>query len=190
MKTTDFQYDKYEKIAGARQITHHVSNEYIVEGNTVYVKLRWSEKEAIMLCDLEDWERLKGYTWGLGKAGGYPTTNVQVDKKHRVIKFHQIVMGQKEGYLVDHINQNPLDNRKENLRFVIPTANAINSKVPKNNKSGYKGVSWRKDSNKWRAQITIQGKIICLGTYERIEDAIEARRIAEDKYHIPYLETK
>ena len=104
--------------------------------------------------------------------------------------FHQIVMGQKEGYLVDHINQNPLDNRKENLRFVIPTANAINSKVPKNNKSGYKGVSWRKDSNKWRAQITIQGKIICLGTYERIEDAIEARRIAEDKYHIPYLETK
>ena len=190
MKTTDFQYDKYEKIAGAKQITHHVSNEYIVEGNTVYVKLRWSEKEAIMLCDLEDWERLKVFTWGLGKSGGYPSTNVYVNKKHKVVKFHQIVFGQKKGYLVDHINRNPLDNRKENLRFVAATANMINKGLSDKNKSGYKGVSWRKDSNKWRAQIVVNRKAICLGTFERIEDAIEARKAAEKHYFEPLFEVR
>lgn len=188
MKTTEYQYEKYEKIAGVRQITHNVSNEYLVKGEVVFVKLRWTKEDTFMICDLEDWERLKGFTWGLGKSGGYPSTNVYVDKKHKVVKFHQIVMGQKEGYLVDHINRNPLDNRKENLRFVVASGNMINKGLSDRNKSGYSGVSWRKDSNKWRAQIVVNRKAICLGTFEHIEDAIIARQKAEDKYFKPILE--
>ena len=41
---------------------------------------------------------------------------------------------------------------------------------------------WRKDSKKWRAYITVDKKRINLGTYDRIEEALEARKTAEEKY--------
>lgn len=60
---------------------------------------------------------------------------------------------------------------------------AINS----NNTSGYRGVSYRKDRDKYRAYIKFQGKDIFLGHYDNIEDAIKARKVAEEKYYGKYL---
>lgn len=57
-----------------------------------------------------------------------------------------------------------------------------------NNTSGYKGVTWDKSKKKWRAQIVFKNKAYYLGRYSKIEDAIEARKNAEDKYFKPYLE--
>ena len=59
---------------------------------------------------------------------------------------------------------------------------AINS----NNTSGYKGVSYRKDRDKYRAYIKFQGKDIFLGNYDNIEDAIKSRKLAEEKYFGKY----
>ena len=185
MSITDYEYGKYEKLGDYKRKWKLTSNEYRVEGNTVYVTLNGKSKEHIMICDLDDWEILKEYVWFYNKSGGYAATNAVKNKKHTVIKFHQIVMGQKKGFLVDHINRNPLDNRKENLRFVTHTANLVNSKTPTSNKSGYKGVSWRKDSNNWRAHISIGHKYISLGSFDKLEDAIEARKRAEEKYFDP-----
>ena len=185
MSITDYEFDRYEKLGEYKRKWKLTSNEYRIEGNTVYVKLNSKTKTSIMLCDLDDWERLKEYAWHCGKSGGYAATNMTINHKHKIVKFHQIVMGQKKGYLVDHINRNPLDNRKENLRFVTHTANLVNSKTPATSTSGYKGVSWRKDSNKWRAHISISGKTINLGCYEKLEDAVEARKRAEEKYFNP-----
>ena len=53
--------------------------------------------------------------------------------------------------------------------------------------SGVKGVIWDTPANKWRAQIGIKGKRINLGRYEKLEDAIEARKKAEELYHLPIL---
>lgn len=53
------------------------------------------------------------------------------------------------------------------------------TKLNKNNTSGYKGVSYRKDRNKYRAYIKFQRKDIFLGNYDKLEDAVEARKIAE-----------
>lgn len=70
-------------------------------------------------------------------------------------------------YYVDGTYISSLDNNR-----------AINS----NNTSGYRGVSYRKDRNKYRAYIKFQGKDIFLGNYDDIEDAIKARKCAEEKY--------
>lgn len=189
MKVTEFEYDRFEKLQGYKRKWKLSDNEYRVEGDTVYVKLSGKESNPVMICDADDWERLKEYPWHCSKSGGYAVTNVSVGDKHTVVKFHQLIMGQRKGFLIDHINRNPLDNRKENLRFVTPTANLINKGLTVRNKSGIKGVSWRNDSNKWRAQITLNGKIYCLGSYESKEDAIKARKAAEEKYFKPLLET-
>lgn len=63
----------------------------------------------------------------------------------------------------------------------------LTSKIPKNNKSGVKGVSWNTKRKKWVAQIRFQGKNYYLGRYEKIEDAIFARKEAEEKMFGEFL---
>lgn len=60
----------------------------------------------------------------------------------------------------------------------------------KNNTSGKTGVSWDKRSGKWQAYIRIHYKQINLGYYTSLDEAIKARQIAEDKYHLPLIEAK
>lgn len=64
------------------------------------------------------------------------------------------------------------------------------SKLRKDNKTGHKGVTIvrRKKGLKYHASITVKGKTFHLGYYDRLEDAINARKRAEEKYHLPYLE--
>lgn len=64
----------------------------------------------------------------------------------------------------------------------------LKSKLGSTNKSGYKGVYWDESHKKWRAQINIQGKRYHLGRHSRLEDAIKARREAEEKYFKPLIE--
>lgn len=64
---------------------------------------------------------------------------------------------------------------------------AISAKMHKDNKSGHKGVVWVDSRQKWRAYIGIQGKQVNLGYYAKKEEAIAARKAAEETYHKPYL---
>ena len=60
-------------------------------------------------------------------------------------------------------------------------------KIPKNNTSGFKGVSFNKKRKKWEAALMLRGKTIHLGSFDRIEDAIRARRNGEKKYYNPVI---
>ena len=84
---------------------------------------------------------------------------------------------------VDHINGNRADNRWCNLRSATRPQNGRNTAIGTSNKSGCKGVSFRKDTSKWHARIVVDGKTILLGNFSLIEDAISARKTAEMKYH-------
>lgn len=64
----------------------------------------------------------------------------------------------------------------------------LDSKLARNNTSGHKGVFWNKSKGKWIAQIFFQGKRIYLGIFSDIQDAIQARKEAEDYYFKPVLE--
>jgi hypothetical protein len=59
---------------------------------------------------------------------------------------------------------------------------------PKNNKSGVKGVWWNEQRSKWEAYIQVHGSKIHLGRYDKREDALKARLVAEEKYFEPLLE--
>lgn len=66
--------------------------------------------------------------------------------------------------------------------------NNLTAKIPKNNTSGHKGVSWNSSKNKWVAQIEFQGKHYYLGRFSQKEDAIKAREEAEKKMFGNFLE--
>jgi hypothetical protein len=65
---------------------------------------------------------------------------------------------------------------------------ALKAKLHANNKSGVKGVRYNENRNKWTAHIGFKGKQISLGYHNNFEDAVAARKKAEEKYHKPYLE--
>lgn len=80
---------------------------------------------------------------------------------------------------IDHINQNPSDNRIENLRDVSAAINHRNVKMQKNNTSGACGVVWVEKRKAWIAQIKIMGKYKRIGQYRSFESAVSARLAAQ-----------
>ena len=80
---------------------------------------------------------------------------------------------------IDHVDRNRSNNAWTNLRLATRAQNNVNTAGRRDNKSGHPGVSFRKDTEKWHARITIGGRVVLLGNFARIEDAIAARRVAE-----------
>lgn len=80
---------------------------------------------------------------------------------------------------LDHINRNKSDNRIANLRLVNRSQNMHNVSLHKHNSSGHKGVSWHKPRKKWRAYIFVDYTQVHLGLFDKISDAVKARKQAE-----------
>lgn len=156
----------------------YYKNEYREEGNIVYVKLRNTNNE--MICNKEDWEKFRMHAWKESHKGY--AISLYKDESKKVHFFHRMVIGAEKGEIVDHINQNRLDNRRENLRKTSSSMNSFNRKTK--NKSGYSGVTY--SNGKWNVAMTVNYKPIYLGRYEKLEDAIEARKSAELKYRGEY----
>jgi hypothetical protein len=87
---------------------------------------------------------------------------------------------------IDHINHKKYDNRKNNLRLVNKSQNAMNQSMSSANTSGITGVGWHKTKGKWRAYIKINYKQKELGYYNSFEEAKQARIQAENEYFGEY----
>jgi len=89
-----------------------------------------------------------------------------------------------EGLLIDHINQDGMDNRRANLRAVTYSQNMYHRRKRSGAKqSKYKGIYWRKKNRKWQVQITFEKKRIHVGYFRSEIDAAKAYDRAARKYH-------
>jgi hypothetical protein len=129
---------------------------------------------------------------GCHRAGEYAGTIqnhgylvISVDKKrymaHRLAWFY--VHGVWPKGDLDHINEDKLDNRIDNLREATRRQNMQNVRRHKHNTSGYKGVAWHHQRSKWRAYIFDNYRQIHLGLFDSREAAAAARSKAEKEYH-------
>ena len=100
---------------------------------------------------------------------------------HRIIWLYYY--GRWPKHQIDHINHDATDNRIINLREVSGFENQKNRTLNKNSKTGHTGVSWYENLNKYRARIKINSKTIWLGSYDSLEEAVEARELANINYN-------
>ena len=142
----------------------------------------YTQKGDEFYFDLEDFDKIKNYSWACNKEG-YLMTSID-GKTHRM---HRIIMNCSDSKMwVDHINHDVKDNRKSNLRIVNNMQNQMNAKLRSNNASECTGVHYSKSNNRWVATIQVNKRRLSLGTYKNYADAVNARKKAEDKYFTQY----
>lgn len=155
--------------------------------------LIWKEREA---CEFSHDNISK--MWNTRFAGiiaGCKTYQKNMDPRDWSVKFrgkmygaHRLIWEMAYGTIpdrmqIDHINRNPFDNRLANLRLATNTQNNRNKPKPRNNTSGFKGVSFEPRRGVWVARITVGGRRIHIGAFSTPENASVAYKRAAEKYH-------
>lgn len=136
-------------------------NEYRVEGDVAYLLLRPArgpQKDEVVgeaIIDAADLPALiaLGYHWGLHNRGYVAYSGVNEGRK-RTILLHRHLMTPGPGLVVDHLNRNPLDNRRANLRVCTQSENILNTGVRPHNRLGVKGVTFQK--GRYHAWVTLR----------------------------------
>lgn len=113
------------------------------------------------------------YKWTSSDKG---SNNIYCSNETTGIILHRYLLGITDKSLeVDHIDLNTFNNRLDNLRAVTHAQNNINKKMTRRNTTGYIGIVYSKDLNRWLSRINYQGSHYNLGCYKNKEDAIRAR---------------
>jgi hypothetical protein len=156
-----------------------------------YIELTQGKRAIV---DDEDYEWLSQWKWHYAKSSNGPDgyacrgmRSIHLPNGYLNIMMHQAVHGTPEGYITDHKNGNKLDNRKSNLLTATDATNRINVSRRSDNTSSVTGVGWFKPTNRWRARISINGKLISLGYFKTLEEAAKARKDAEKFYYEPMV---
>jgi hypothetical protein len=140
-------------------------------------------KGKVTLVDDEDYEMLIGLGVRWCVNDGYAFNSVYG-------RMHRFLSSAPKGRMVDHVNGNKLDNRRENLRIATNSQNQANRKVSRG-VSKFKGVTWQKrtyDASRgyWKAQIVANGVVHYLGSYDTDLDAAKAYNDAAVKFFGEY----
>ena len=154
-----------------QDITYYSPNEIIEYEDYAEIILRDKNCKEIAktIIDLNDIDKVKDIKWYLH--------NDNHVRNGKVGYLHRYIMNCPDDMVIDHINRNPLDNRKANLRICTQHQNTMNRKSLNSNR----GIS-KTSSGKYRARIHINKKEKHLGVFDTIEEAEKARRQAEIDY--------
>lgn len=166
-----YQFNKYGKIL---KVTRADPNRFVDRGDYIGIMLRnWDGEEvAEAVIDKTDYDKVANYKWSL--SGNYVATYKGNKKKY----LHQIILPNAEEK--DHKDRNPLNNRRTNIRICNRTENNQNTSLRSDSTSGVTGVYPRR--NGWTAKITVNKEVIYLGDFTDFDDAVQARKEAEQEY--------
>lgn len=162
----------YNKEISSRPNDYEIQEDYVI---------MYTNRGDMFLIDLDDFERVKRIAWRKTKDGYF-----RGKYNGKTIQLHRFILNVSNEVLVDHQDHDKSNNRKYNLRPVTTSQNGMNRNVASNCKSGVTGVCWYKAKQKWQAQIKINNRQIYLGRYDSFDDAVKARKEAEDKYFGEY----
>ena len=170
-------------------ISRRIENEYILQEDFCILRIHsktYGDRDYII--NTNDTERVKLYHWNImkcwnKKSNAYPHYYAATNSGK--ILLHRYIINATKGSIVDHINRDISDTRKNNLRECTKSKNKLNSKMQLNNTSGVTGV-YRYPNNKgnrWVVLVRINKKQTTLGYFDKFEDAVKVRKAAELLYY-------
>lgn len=148
----------------------------------------YTNKNEEFWFDIEDYDKIRNYCWYYN-SNGYVCSQ---DEEHKHIYLHRLIIGVTDPMIViDNIKhpankEHKVDNRKSNLRKVTQVENNRNKHKQINNISGTSGVYYDNKNKKWVAQISLNNRTKYVGQSNDIQDAIDIRKEAEQKYYQEY----
>lgn len=183
-----FQFKRHGKVF---ENTRFEQNDYIVSDSGQYAIINLRDKNSNKIgetiVDVEDLEKIIKYRIHMKtshKNKENPLYYAIAKANGKNVRVHNIVMGNQN---VDHINNNGLDNRKENLRNVDYSKNGMNQRVQARSKSGVTGVVWNKANQTWHSNIKKNNKQIRLSCCQNtFDNAVKIRLKGEAEYFKEY----
>ena len=174
-------YNQMYKYGYTLDHTRFDENEIITYDNYSEILLYDCKNREIArtIIDTEDIPLLKQYRWSLSKPSG---CNPRAYCGTYDVTIPDILLNKEDNQCFSYVNKNPLDCRKINLVVANEIIKSQNKAISKSNTSGYKGVHWYNNKNKWVAYIKANGCRIHLGYFDKLEDAVAVRKAAEAKY--------
>jgi hypothetical protein len=147
------------------------------------------------LISTSDLEKVKAFKyawcskWDPVMESHYVMGRYLEDGVRKLVMLHRFLFDNPEGFVIDHINHDTLNNTRSNLRVVTFAENQMNRRGPrKDSKSGILGVSWDKKSKKWRSQIQRNGVKMHLGFYDDIKEAESIVKKVREEFKKKILE--
>lgn len=164
--------------------TQNDLNEYEIQGDIAIGGLydgTTSERIDEFIIDKEDLDKVRYHKWRFNHH--HVITGLPAKKTQRELSW--VILGldnrdeKNKNIVVDHINGNPKDNRKSNLRICSQSQNVLNKSHMSNNHSGFIGVSYRKDRDRYDPEIRLNGIRCHLGYTQDLKEAVYKRMYAE-----------
>lgn len=171
-----------------------MKNNFITDGNTTIIFLTRKNGDILeALIDTSDLDKIQEFPntwmahWDKNRQQYYCDGKLpRQNGKSKRISLHRYLLDPPSHMVVDHINHDPLDNRRYNLRILTNAQNCQNKNgLNKNNKTGVRGVSWCESLQSWRVSIRKNGKYVYQNNFKKFEDAKAAAEGAIEKY-LPY----
>lgn len=163
----------------------------IIKGDIAFVPLGSNGCQGYAMISADDVAKVEMSSWRLD-SHGYAIKSIKVNKKTKNISLHHVIYKKPDkGMVIDHINRNKLDNRRENLREVSHSVNSANRKIDRSRDSlfRYPGVRQIKNYktgqtyNTFEVSIKFKGKYVRREYYDNLEDAIKARQSMEKEIY-------
>lgn len=139
----------------------------------------------VALVDDEDYERISGHKWCSnihprkdGTNRVYAVRDASTEGRIHRVYLHRAILEYNDRNDIDHIDGNPLNNVRSNLRVCSRAENARNARVRTGGTSRFKGVRWHSQNKNWQARITVNGKDRHIGIFGSEVDAAVAYDVA------------
>lgn len=174
---------QYNRLGYFLQKTKREPNEIEIDNEVAKIIFRDSANKAIgeSLIDTEDVERCKGHRWYITEKQGN-TRYVRSVINGKSVSLHRFIINATDEDIVDHVDRDGLNNRKQNLRTVSISENCVNSKT----RSKTKEKNIYKKGKRYQVQIIRNFKNVYCKTFDTIDEAVQERDAFLESYNLKY----
>lgn len=163
-----------------------MTNNWTVYEDFAVLNISFKKQIISTYIDIDDYDKCKDRTWRISqKRNKY---YIASGSGNHIIYLHQFLIGKaKDGFEIDHIDGNSLNNRKSNLRFLTKSDNARFVGVRIDNQIGIRGVSFSKKNRSYLVDLTYDKKRFYFKEWKTLEEAVWCRYCGEQYFNLNTL---